>query len=95
MREAFLEVLKQLGAELVLHGHDHVNMLNLADTVDGPVPLIGVPSCSVAPGAREDDPAAYNLFSIDRESDGWRCEMVSRGIGPDGSIVEVARRILK
>ena len=93
--EAFLEVLKQHGAELVLHGHDHVNMLNLADTVDGPVPLIGVASCSVAPGAREDDPATYNLFSIDRESDGWRCEMVSRGIGPDGSIVEIARRILK
>jgi 3',5'-cyclic AMP phosphodiesterase CpdA len=92
--EAFLEVLHQHGAELVLHGHDHVNMLNLADSIDGPVPLIGVPSCSVAPGAKEDDPAAYNLFSIDRDADGWRCEMVSRGISEDGSVVEVGRRIL-
>ena len=93
--EAFLEVLHQHGAELALHGHDHVAMLNLTDSIDGPVPLIGVPSCSVAPGAREDDPAAYNLFSIDREPDGWRCEMISRGISEDGEIVEIARRILK
>src|SRR5262249_22577974 len=90
---ALLSVLARHGAELVLHGHDHRQTLNWHAAVHGPIPVIGVPSCSAAPGSAEDDPAAYNLYRIDGESGRWRCEMVVRGLR-QGGIVELERRQL-
>ena len=49
--------------------------------LDGPekkIPAIGVPSASaIARG--HNHPAAYNLFSIAREGNAWRCEHRVRG----------------
>jgi hypothetical protein len=60
---------------------------------DGPrgrIPAIGVPSASsLAHGHYP--AAAYNLFSIAREGDGWRCEHGVRGI-IDGLRVEDLRQ---
>ena len=92
--KTFLEVLRGHGAELVLHGHDHVHMLNWAEGPDGRIPIVGLPSCSAAPGAKHDDPAAYNLYGIDGEPGRWQCEMISRGIRPGGGIAELARQTL-
>src|SRR6185312_1807921 len=44
----FLNAIAAHGAELVLHGHDHVHMLNWLKTPDGRAPAVGVPSASVA-----------------------------------------------
>ena len=54
---------------------------------DGPlgrIPAIGVPSASSIAHGRY-PAAAYNLFSIAREANQWRCEHSVRGIrdGPD------------
>lgn len=91
---ALLETIAAHGAELLLHGHDHLHMLNWLDGPAGTrVPAVGVPSASAAPGMAH-DPAAYNLYAIDGAPGAWRCELVSRGIGDDGAIAERTRTTL-
>ena len=89
--DAFKTVIASHGAELVLHGHDHLNMINRLDGPNGTrVPAVGVPSASAKPGV-DKDAAAYNLYRIDGEAGAWRCEMVSRGVYSDGKVGEVRR----
>jgi 3',5'-cyclic AMP phosphodiesterase CpdA len=89
------DVLKRViamhGAELLLHGHDHLNMLNWLDGPNGTrVPAVGVPSVSAKPGTGK-DAAAYNLYRIDGARGAWTCEAVSRGVGTDGVLRELGR----
>jgi 3',5'-cyclic AMP phosphodiesterase CpdA len=87
---AFLDVLKQHGAELLLYGHEHVHSLRWFDA-PSPIPAIGVPSASAGVGGQY-DPAAYNLYAIHGSPGAWQCEMISRGLSHDGeSIIELKR----
>ncbi len=90
----FLRVIGAHGAELVLHGHDHLHMINWLNGPNGArVPAVGVPSASAAPGMSR-NAAAYNLYAIDGAPGAWRCELISRGIGPGGEVVEQKRMML-
>ncbi len=89
--DALKRVLAKHGAELLLHGHDHVRMLNWLAGPDGTrIAAVGVPSASAAPGMSHDD-AAYNLYAIDGAPGAWRWEMTSRGINDAGAVVEKQR----
>lgn len=89
----FLRVIGAHGAELVLHGHDHLHMINWLSGPNGArVPAVGVPSASAAPGMSK-DAAAYNLYAIDGAPGAWTCELISRGIGSAGAVIQ--RRRLK
>ena len=88
--DAFMAVIAAHGAELVLHGHDHLNMLNWLQGPDGRVPANGVPSASQKPGM-DHDAAGYNLYRIDGAAGAWTCEMVSRGMNEDGRVAEIKR----
>ena len=74
-----LALLKRHGVELVLHGHDHVHSTMWFDGPNGSIPAIGVPSASALAHGHY-PAAAYNLFSIERDGDAWRCEQTVRGI---------------
>ena len=88
---ALMRVIAAHGAELLIHGHDHLHMLNWLDGPNGTrVAAVGVPSASSAPGKGKAD-AAYNLYRIDSGPGAWSCEMVSRGIGPAGDVMELKR----
>jgi 3',5'-cyclic AMP phosphodiesterase CpdA len=76
-------LLKQRGAELILHGHDHIHSTMWIDGPTGAIPAIGVPSASALAHGRY-PAAAYNLFSIERDGDVWRCQQTVRGI--DGGL---------
>src|SRR5262245_45032879 len=94
--EALRAVLARHGAELLLHGPDHVHSLVWLDGPDGRIPAVGVPSASVVPGGK-DDPAAYNIYRIDGVPGAWRCEAISRGLtwgGAGDSIAELKRQQL-
>ncbi|WP_289034514.1 metallophosphoesterase [uncultured Roseibium sp.] len=71
-------VIKQAGAELVLHGHTHIDSRAEIDGPCGPVPVIGVPSATSAPGGKKPG-ARYNLFSISRQNGHWQCDLEERG----------------
>ena len=92
--DAFARVLREHGADLVLHGHDHVHSVVYLDGPDGgKVPMAGVPSASASAG--HGDLAAYNLYSIGKTNGAWQCEAVTRGFRRDqAGISEIARRML-
>ena len=91
---AFRNVLARAGAELVLHGHEHVHSVTWLDGPEGRIPAVGVPSASAAVGGHW-QPAAYNLFRVSGTLKAWRCEMITRGFAPGSDrILELERRVL-
>jgi 3',5'-cyclic AMP phosphodiesterase CpdA len=89
------KILKQHGAELVLHGHNHAQTVHELETATGPAFVVGVPSASEAVEGRI--PAArWNEYGIAREGNGWRVEMVGRSVAADPDHVwECERRLLR
>ena len=90
----FCGVLAAKGAELVLHGHDHRRALIWLDGPRRTIPVVGAPSASARAAHGDEDGAGYNLFRIDGEPGAWRCEMIARQRGTDGSVREVNRQTL-
>lgn len=70
----FRDVVIKHGAELVLHGHTHQSTLNTIEGGATPVPVVGVTAAAAAPGNLQ-APARYNLFQIQRVTEGWSCTM--------------------
>jgi 3',5'-cyclic AMP phosphodiesterase CpdA len=89
---AFCSALVRHGAELVLHGHDHVHRRMQLAGMRGAIPVIGAPSASAVP-ISYDDPAAYNLYRIDGAPGAWRCELVSRGMRREGGEIGEINRV--
>ena len=89
-------VLVETGAELVVHGHNHRDMINWRETATGPMPVVGIASSSIGRIHRFEPLARYNLYRISgSKSAGWHIELTGRGIRePDGRVVQVERRTL-
>ncbi len=68
------QVLRDEGCELVLHGHNHISMLNWLDTKAGPTPIIGVPSASLRGDAKH-EAAGWNSYFIRRQHGRWLTDM--------------------
>jgi 3',5'-cyclic AMP phosphodiesterase CpdA len=90
--EAFRDTLRREGAELVIHGHDHVHSLVWIAGPERSIPTVGVPSASALPRGRHPG-AGYNLYRISGEPGAWSCEAVARGTR-DGIWVDLARQEL-
>ncbi|MDB5506124.1 MAG: putative phosphohydrolase, Icc family [Devosia sp.] len=87
----FRRVIKDHGAELILHGHTHRSSIH---TVPGPtadVPVIGVAAAGARIGDPVHDPARYNLFRIEKHGDAWSCVMREFGYQRIGS--EIVMRL--
>ncbi|HYC25077.1 MAG TPA: metallophosphoesterase, partial [Roseiarcus sp.] len=90
-------VVQKAGAELILHGHNHVrSVVFLASpasrTVNARVPVIGVPSASSAsqiPRLR----ASYHLVRLERDGPSWRISARARGPVSDGREIGEQREI--
>jgi 3',5'-cyclic AMP phosphodiesterase CpdA len=88
--DELLALLKRYGVELILHGHDHIHSTMWFGGPRGRIPAVGVPSASaIAHGHYP--AAAYNLFSMERDDDAWRCEQMVRGFGDTKEIHELQR----
>ena len=79
---AFEAVIARHGAELVIHGHNHRSSVAHLPGPRGPVPVVGVPSCSAVPGTHG-HLAAYHLYRFETRGDG-RCAVTAerRGLAP-------------
>jgi 3',5'-cyclic AMP phosphodiesterase CpdA len=89
----FIAAIAQSGADLVIHGHDHIHQVSWIDGAGRRVPVVGVPSASAAPRGRW-QPAGFNLYRIDGTAGAWRCEMASWSMNKSGDTVETGRRML-
>jgi 3',5'-cyclic AMP phosphodiesterase CpdA len=81
-------VLKARGVDLILHGHDHIHSTMWIEGTDKQIPAIGVPSAS-ALAHRHYPAAAYNLITVERDGNQWRCMQTVRGFGDRDDISEL------
>lgn len=83
--------IADMGAELVLHGHNHKAEFYAVEGPQGPVPVIGVPSASTIATERERRPgktnhaARWHLMEIARTSTGWNTAVTARRLTPAGT----------
>ncbi|MEL6374141.1 MAG: metallophosphoesterase [Pseudomonadota bacterium] len=94
------DVLRQHGADLVLHGHNHENMLSFLEPASGPpIPIVGAPCASMGERHKGKPLARYNLYRFDADVPGAPIEMIGRGLGDEGrdggAIHELERRTLR
>ncbi|WP_419906364.1 metallophosphoesterase family protein [Hoeflea sp.] len=84
----FGRVMQSRGAELVLHGHTHLETLYHLPGKIGPVPVVCVSSASEAPGGNR--PASgYNLLAIDGGHGAWTCRLDRHRLDAHGSKFEL------
>ena len=83
-------ILKLHGVDLILHGHDHIHSTIWVEGRNGLIPAVGVPSASALPH-RHYPAAAYNLFSVERDETGWRCDQIVRGVDDNLQMRELRR----
>jgi len=91
--DALRAVLTRRGAELVIHGHNHINTLAWLPGASGACPIVGAPSASLGRRYKHEPLARYNLYRIDVTTRG--IELIGRGLAePAGATVEIERRKL-
>jgi 3',5'-cyclic AMP phosphodiesterase CpdA len=81
---AFQAMIRKVGCEVVLHGHNHRSEIARIAGPRGPVPVLGVTSASAAPGSKYGR-ARYHLIRIEREGEGWSLKVEIRALKPDAS----------
>ncbi|MGH6810135.1 MAG: metallophosphoesterase family protein, partial [Ensifer adhaerens] len=89
----FAATISSGGAELVIHGHTHLNTVYSLKGPNGPVPVVGISSASQGPGGHKPQ-AAYNLFTIAGEAGNWHLTRERYALNADATgatLVETTR----
>lgn len=90
---AFTAMIGRVGADLILHGHNHVaSLAQIAGPNGRPVPVVGVPSASALPdghGALPARRAGYMLYDIERAGDGYAIAARRRGLDAAGTMADL------
>ncbi len=81
----FEKIVAETGAELILHGHNHVSSMAYIKGPEGRVPVIGAPSASAARGSATHR-AGYHIFDFDRTETGIKISGQTRGLLENGEI---------
>lgn len=89
----FIAAIRDAGAELILHGHEHVNSVSWLAGPGRRIPVVGVPSASALPGSKW-QPAGYNIYRIEGQAGAWRCQLTSHTLGKDGVTVATEPRLI-
>ena len=92
---AFMKMLREAGAELVIHGHNHVQSVELHERRGkASIPIIGVASSSAVPGTSH-HLAAYHIYEFTLNETGVSLEMITRGSFDGGlNVVEIGRQVI-
>jgi 3',5'-cyclic AMP phosphodiesterase CpdA len=88
---AFERVVRDFGAEAILHGHIHRQAVRslpsrAARTVGGAVPVLSAPSAAAA-ASNLRYRAAYHLVRLDHEGELWRVGARVRGLAPESHAI--------
>lgn len=90
---AFQAMIRRVGCEIVLHGHNHRSEVARIAGPQGAIPVVGVTSASAAPESKYGR-ARYHLIGIERETAGWRITLDIRALKADGTGCEPDGRIV-
>jgi 3',5'-cyclic AMP phosphodiesterase CpdA len=82
---AFETMIGRAGAELVIHGHNHVGSLAWLMGPEAKVPVIGAPSAS-ARGGTIVHSAGYYLYTVGEADGGFALKAELRGLKKDGTV---------
>lgn len=85
----FAATISSGGAELVIHGHTHLNTVYWLKGQPAPVPVVGIASASQGPGGHK-PPAAYNLFTVSGEPGHWHLTRERYALNADATTVSLA-----
>jgi 3',5'-cyclic AMP phosphodiesterase CpdA len=88
--DALRAMLREAGAELVLHGHAHQALLTSVGGPAGPIPVLAAPAAST-PAGGHGQPARWNEIAIRREGAGFMTEVTARGITHDLTVETLGR----
>lgn len=92
---AFTAMIARAGADLVLHGHNHVGSVAFVEGPDGAsVPVVGAPSAS-ARSIRINHRASYYLYTFVREDTRTVISAVERGLDAQGTIGALGSLVLR
>jgi 3',5'-cyclic AMP phosphodiesterase CpdA len=91
---AFEAMIRRVGAELVIHGHNHVGSLAWLEAPKARVPVIGAPSASSRASPLTHG-AEYNMYAISKDETGFLLAAERRGITPDGRMASLGMLSLK
>lgn len=81
---ALERVLLRHGCELVLHGHNHRDMLSWRQWQGGRFPVLGIASGSAARRHHGEPLARYNLIDISERDGGFALRVRTRGLDATG-----------
>ncbi|HEY8564727.1 MAG TPA: metallophosphoesterase [Beijerinckiaceae bacterium] len=90
---AFEAMIARTGAELILHGHNHIGSVATIPGPKGPVPVVGAPSASALGGAIVHR-AEYFIYDIDGEPGAYTVTAERRGLSADGSLGPLGKLFL-
>jgi len=76
---ALRAMLREAGAELILHGHAHEALVTRTAGPKGPIPILAVPAASTPYGGHG-QPARWNEIAIERDGAGFRTTVTAHGI---------------
>ena len=85
----FAATISSGGAELVIHGHTHLNTVYWLKGPEAPVPVVGIASASQAPDGHK-PPAAYNLFTVVGEPGNWHLTRERYALNSDATTLTLA-----
>ncbi len=74
----FRSVIAEQGAELILHGHTHLDTIEWIEGKQGSVPVVCVPAAGQMPGGNR-PPGRYNLFEISGKQVCWKIRLQQFG----------------
>lgn len=82
--------IRQQGAELILHGHEHVRSMTAIRGPDGSIPVVGVPAGS-APAGGGPEAGGFAIHEIRSRPGSYELTVIHRGFAAGGQIAETAR----
>jgi 3',5'-cyclic AMP phosphodiesterase CpdA len=86
----FRAAVERCGAELILHGHDHIRMMTAIKGATSIVPVVGVPAAS-GPAFGGPRAGGYGLYEIVENGPCYDLTVIHRGFAPSGEVIETAR----
>ena len=90
---AFAAMIGRVGADLVLHGHNHVaSLARFPGPAGRMVPVVGVPSASALPDAHGALPArraSYLIYEITPGAQGFAIAARRRGLDASGAVADL------